>query len=151
MPRVTRGPSANATSTISGTPGFTRAYVTATHLLLREPDEAELRAYVGEVERGMAAGHSQGDDRPAPAGASPYALLELTTHKGHVMGRAISSLLIFEQGGRAFIRDIGSWDPVPPHLAIPYRLGGHAAQVRFWGEGRPEESMLHQIALAAED
>jgi hypothetical protein len=136
---------------VAHTPVFTRAYVTATRLLLRERDEAELQAYLGEVERGMTAGESAGDDRPAPADASPYALLELTTHQGHFMGRAVSRLLIFEQGGEAFIRDIGSWDPMPPHLALPYRLGGHAAQVRFWGEGRPDESMLHQIALAAED
>lgn len=133
------------------TPVFTRGYVTATKLLQRERGERELDAYVGDVQRGMAAGHSGGDDRPVPPGASPHTLLELTTHAGHFMGRAISRLLIFEQGGDAFIRDIGSWDPMPPHLAVPYRLGGHAAQVRFWGEGRPDESMLHQIALAAED
>jgi hypothetical protein len=133
------------------TPIFTRGYVTATRLLLRERDGQDLEAYVADVQRGMAAGHSEGDDRPAPPGATPCALLELTTHAGHFMGRAISRLLIFDQGHEAFIRDIGSWDPMPPQLAVPYRLGGHAAQVRFWGEGRPDESMLHQIALAAED
>jgi hypothetical protein len=99
----------------------------------------------------MAEGEAQGADRPLPPGGSPLALLELTTHKGHFMGRAISRLLIFEQAGRAFLRDIGSWDPMPPHLAIPYRVAGHEAQVRFWGEGSPDQSMPHQIALAAGD
>ena len=84
-----------------------------------------------------------------PPEASPYALVELTTHQGHFIGRAISRLLVFEHAGRAFVRDIGSWDPMPLHLAIPHRLVGYAAQLSFWGSGDPDRSMLHQLALRA--
>ena len=49
----------------------------------------------------------------------------------------------------AFIRDIGEWDPLPAHLAVPFRLAGREAQVAFWGGGAPQDSMLHQLANAA--
>ena len=57
----------------------------------------------------------------------------------------MSRLLIWEEEGGAFIRDIGEWDPLPAHLAVPFRLAGRAAQVAFWGGGAPEDSMLHQL------
>ena len=57
--------------------------------------------------------------------------------------------MIFEHEGHAWLRDVGSWDPMPPRLAVPYRLGGHKAQVAFWGGGRPEQSLLHQVAQRA--
>ena len=65
------------------------------------------------------------------------------------MGRAISNLLVFEAGGGAFIRDIGTWDPLPPHLAAPYALAGKAAQKAFWEPDPPALSMLAQLALVS--
>ena len=32
--------------------------------------------------------------------------------------------MIWEEDGAAFIRDVGEWDPLPPHLAVPFRLAG---------------------------
>ena len=132
------------------TPVFTRGYVTATRLLDGRSDRAELDAYVAELAKIMARVRPPGGDRPLPPGGSPFALLELTTHAGHFVGAALSRLLIWEHEGRAYLRDIGSWDPMPSHLALPYRLGGHRAQTAFWGDGAPQQSMLAQIALAAE-
>ena len=128
------------------TPVFMRAYVTATTLLRREQEREELERYVERLAADMAMAGTAGDTRLLPPSGRPYALLELTSHQGHFMGRAISRLLIFEDAESAFIRDVGSWDPLPPHLELPYRLGGHRAQVAFWGDGAPELSMLHQLA-----
>ena len=129
------------------TPVFTRGYVTATQLLERG---AGLDEYVSRLARDMAGGQSLGGGRePLPPRAAPAALLELTTHAGHFMGNAISRVLLFEHERRAYVRDIGSWDPMPAHLAIPYRLEGHEAQRGFWGEHGPERSVLHQLALRA--
>ena len=88
------------------------------------------------------------------AGALPddgraLALVELTAHAGHFMGRAISNLLVFEAGGGAFIRDVGTWDPLPAHLAAPYAMAGRAAQKAFWEPDPPEHSMLAQLALVS--
>jgi hypothetical protein len=63
------------------------------------------------------------------------------------MGRGISRLIVYRDGAGAFVRDIGSWDPLPPHLAAAYRAGGDAAQVAFWGPEDPEASMLAQLAI----
>lgn len=82
-----------------------------------------------------------------PEDGEPLAYIELTTHDGHVLGRAISRLVVFARGGEAFVRDVGSWDPLPAHLAAAYAAGGHAAQVAFWGPDDPEASMLAQLAL----
>jgi hypothetical protein len=64
------------------------------------------------------------------------------------MGNAISRLVLFEDGARAYLRDVGSWDPMPWYIRLPYRVQGEAAQHAFWGLGEPRQSMLHQIALA---
>ncbi|HYI17573.1 MAG TPA: hypothetical protein VD836_02635, partial [Solirubrobacteraceae bacterium] len=118
------------------TPVFTRGYVTVTGL----HDRADTIAAVLEPAR---------LDEPAlPDDAVPRLLLELTTHEGHFLGPAVSRLLIWEEERGAFIRDIGEWDPLPAHLAVPFRLAGRAAQVMFWGGGAPEDSMLHQLAAA---
>jgi len=118
------------------TPVFTRGNVTVTGL----HDRADTIAAVLEPAR---------LDEPAlPDGAVPRLLLELTTHEGHFLGPAVSRLLIWEEERGAFIRDIGEWDPLPAHLAVPFRLAGRAAQVAFWGGGAPEDSMLHQLAAA---
>jgi hypothetical protein len=65
------------------------------------------------------------------------------------MGRGISHLLVFETGGAAFVRDVGCWDPLPPHLAAAYAAGGHASQVAFWGPEPADASMLAQLALVS--
>jgi hypothetical protein len=122
------------------TPVFTRGYVTATGRL---DDPAAIAAALEPAAAAL-------DEPPVPAGATPRLLLELTTHAGHFLGAAVSRLVVWdEDGGGAFIRDVGEWDPLPAHLAVPYRLAGREAQVAFWGGGAPEDSMLHQLALAA--
>jgi hypothetical protein len=113
----------------------TRGYVTCTSLntggraLTRAVDA--LRAHVEDA---------------LPDGARALASVALTSHAGHFMGRAISNLLVYEAGGGAFIRDIGTWDPLPAHLAAPYALAGKAAQKAFWEPDPPELSMLAQLA-----
>jgi hypothetical protein len=77
-----------------------------------------------------------------------HVLVELTTHAGHFLGRAKSRVIVFEHGGEAFVRDVGSWDPLPPELAAPYALAGRVAQHAFWGPDEPDRSMLVQIARA---
>ena len=120
------------------TPVFTRGYVTATGL----HDDPDAIATVLDRAR---------LDAPAlPADATPRLLLELTTHAGHFLGPAVSRLVIWEQDGAAFIRDVGEWDPLPAHLAVPFRLAGRAAQLAFWGGGAPEDSVLHQLARLAD-
>jgi hypothetical protein len=121
------------------TPVFTRGYVTATAL---HDDQAAIAAVLERAAIGLG-------EPPLPSCAAPRLLLELTTHAGHFLGPAVSRLVVWEEGGAAFIRDIGEWDPLPGHLAVPFRLMGHAAQVAFWGGGAPEDSVLHQLALAA--
>ena len=74
----------------------------------------------------------------------------LSSRRNVSLGPAVSRLLVWEEDDGAFIRDVGEWDPLPPHLAVPFRLAGRAAQVAFWGGGEPEASMLHQLALAVE-
>lgn len=131
------------------TPVFTRGYVTATQVLEARTDPQRLAAYLDRLAVDMASAGAEGGEGPLPAGATAHALVELTTHRGHFLGAAISRLIVFEHEGAAFIRDVGSWDPLPPHLALTYRAGGHAAQRAFWGDGAPERSMLHQFASAA--
>jgi hypothetical protein len=108
----------------------TRGYVTCTGVLTGAREVA--RAHVADA---------------LPDGGRALALVELTSHAGHFMGRAISNLLVFEAGGGAFIRDIGTWDPLPAHLAAPYALAGKAAQKAFWEPDPPALSMLAQLAL----
>jgi hypothetical protein len=126
-------------------PVFTRGYVTVTGILDRTQRGA-LDAYVADINAAL---ETQGDeDAAVPEGASAALVIELTTHKGHFMGNAISRLVLFEDGARAYLRDVGSWDPMPWYIRLPYRVQGEAAQHAFWGLGEPRQSMLHQIALA---
>ena len=126
-------------------PVFTRGYVTVTRILDRR-DRPALDAYVADVNAVLA---NQGDEEAAvPEGGTPALVIELTTHNGHFMGNAISRLVLFEDGGRAYLRDVGSWDPMPWFIRLPYRIQGEKAQHAFWGLGLPRQSMLHQIALA---
>jgi hypothetical protein len=126
-------------------PMFTRGYVSVTRILDRS-DRPALEAYVAEVNAALA---EQGDEGAAvPDGATAAFVIELTTHNGHFIGNAISRLVLFEDGGRAWLRDVGSWDPMPWFIRLPYRIQGETAQHAFWGLGQPRQSMLHQIALA---
>jgi hypothetical protein len=112
----------------------TRGYVTCTDVRL---SGAALRRAVERAGRQVEA---------LPSGAEPLAYVELTTHAGHFLGAAISRLIVFAGPGRAYVRDVGSWDPLPRHLALAHAAGGHAAQVAFWGPDDPEASMLVQLA-----
>ena len=126
-------------------PMFTRGYVTVTRILDRS-DRPALEAYVAGVNAALA---EQGDEGAAvPDGASAALVIELTTHSGHFIGNAISRLVLYEHGGKAYLRDVGSWDPMPWYIRLPYRIQGEQAQHAFWGLGVPRQSMLHQIALA---
>ena len=71
----------------------------------------------------------------------------LTTHEGHFLGRARSHLLVWRDESGAWIRDVGGWDPLPPHLATAYRAEGREAQHQFWGPEPKDRSMLAQLAL----
>jgi hypothetical protein len=129
-----------------GRPVFTRGYVTITTLVSRDDPDA-LRRYIDELNDGLA---RFGRDEPPAVGpdADPVLAFDLTTHEGHFMGRSKNRLVLFEEGGRAFVRAAGTWDPMPWHIDQAYRRAGRDAQHAFWGQGAdPEESMLHQIAL----
>jgi hypothetical protein len=115
----------------------TRGYVTCTASHLAGP---ALKDEIDVVRRQAEA---------LPEDAEPLALIELTTHKGHFMGRGVSRLVVYAVGGLGFVRDIGSWDPMSPLLAAAYATGGHAAQVAFWGPDDPEAGMLAQLALVS--
>jgi hypothetical protein len=126
-------------------PMFTRGYVTVTRILDRT-DQPELDTYINAINARLAA---QADDGAAvPERAQAAMVIELTTHRGHFIGNAISRLVLFEHDGKAYIRDVGSWDPMPWYIRLPYRMQGEMAQHAFWGLGTPRQSMLHQIALA---
>jgi hypothetical protein len=125
-------------------PMFTRGYVTVTRILDRG-DRSALEEYVAGINAALA---EQGDGGPAvPDGASAALVIELTTHTGHFIGNAISRLVLFDHHEKSFIRDVGSWDPMPWYIRLPYHLQGETAQHAFWGSGLPRQSMLHQIAL----
>ena len=126
-------------------PVFTRGYVTVTRILDCS-DRPALDAYVADVNAALS---NQGEeDAAVPPNASAALVVELTTHKGHFLGNAISRLVLFEDVGRAYLRDVGSWDPMPWYILLPYKVQGEAAQHAFWGLGQARQSMLHQIALA---
>jgi len=120
-----------------------RAFVTCTAVrTTAQPDE--LRRHVEEIEAGLA---GVGGDEPlaVPAGAEPFAAIDLTTHEGHFMGSARSRLVLFTHDGRAFLRDVGVWDPMRWPLDPVYQRAGYNAQQAFWGLETPEQSMLYQI------
>jgi hypothetical protein len=134
-----------AAGTAAGRPVYTRGYVTIT-TLVSSADPAALRAYVDGLNDGLA--RFGRDEPPAvPAGATPVLAFDLTTHEGHFMGSGNNRLVLFEEGGRAYVRAAGTWDPMPFHLAQMYERAGRDAQHAFWGDGElVSQSMLHQIA-----
>jgi hypothetical protein len=128
-------------------PLLMRGYVTVTALHTRS-DRAALRAWCDDVAAGLA---RWGEDEPPPVpdGATPVVGLELTTHEGHFLGPARNRLLMYRDDEAAWLRAVGTWDPMDWQRETLYRRMGRHAQHAFWGMGRPEESMLHQIAEVA--
>jgi hypothetical protein len=125
-------------------PVFTRGYVTCTELHTGGGLAAAVQDLVARYRAGAGA-----DARPVlPDGGEPLALVVLTTHAGHFLGRALSQLLVWRDADGAWIRDVGAWDPLPLHLAATYNAAGKDAQHAFWGPASPERSMLAQLALA---
>jgi hypothetical protein len=132
-----------AAGTASGRPVFTRGYVTITTLVTPD-DPQQLATYFAAVEKGLA---EHGEPRAVPEGGTPVVGFDLTTHAGHFMGAGHNRLLLYEHEEQAWARAVGTWDPMPWHLAKAYAAAGEAAQHAFWGQGGVERlSMLHQLA-----
>lgn len=128
------------------TPVYLRAYVTATQVVRRDTPDT-LAAYLDEVADGLA--RFGRDDAPVvPPGGETVLAVDLTTHEGHFLGNARSRLLVYEHDGRAWLRAVGTWDPLRWDLAQLYERVGYTAQHAMWGAGAPEHSMLHQVAAA---
>jgi hypothetical protein len=126
-------------------PVFTRGYVTCTTLAL-PGGEIDLGDAVGELNDQYRASAGATARAILPHDAEPLALIILTTHEGHFLGPARSHLLVWRDQSGAWIRDIGVWDHLAPHLAVAYRMAGRAAQQAFWGPTPPALSMLAQLA-----
>jgi hypothetical protein len=128
------------------TPAILRGYVSVSRLLSRDADEEALLAYAARLSELMV--RFGRDEPPAfPAGCTPLLALCLDTHEGHFMGRGRNRLLMYELDGRTYLRAAGTWDDMPVTLEQAYRSMGRKAQQAFWGDERPESSMLNQIAL----
>ena len=127
------------------TPAILRGYVSVSRLLSRDDDEEALLAYAARLSELMV---RFGRDQPPafPDGCTPLMAVCLDTHEGHFMGRGRNRLLMYELDGRAYLRAAGTWDDMPVTLEQAYRTLGRRAQEAFWGDERPESSMLHQIA-----
>jgi hypothetical protein len=134
-----------AAGTDSGRPIFTRGYVTITRLATPE-DPAALQRYFEEMEDGLAR-YGKDEPRAVPEGGQPVVGFDLTTHQGHFMGAGHNRLILYTHEGRALVRAVGTWDPMPWHVDRAYRVAGQTAQHAFWGQGNIERlSMLHQLA-----
>jgi hypothetical protein len=127
------------------TPAILRGYVTVTRFFTRENDPQDLEHYAARLSELMV---RYGRDEPPafPPGCTPLAVICLDAHAGHFMGRARNRLLAYELDGQAYLRAAGTWDDMPVTLEQAYRAQGRKAQQAFWGEDRPESSMLAQIA-----
>ena len=135
-----------AAGTSAGRPIFTRGYVTITQLVT-PADPTALAAWFAALEDGLA---RYGDDEPraVPQGGQPVVGFDLTTHEGHFMGNGHNRLLLYTHEGTAWVRAVGTWDPMPWHLEHAYRIAGRDAQHAFWGQGNiVAQSLLHQLAL----
>jgi hypothetical protein len=128
------------------TPAILRGYVTVTRFFTRDDDPSDLEHYAARLSELMV---RYGRDEPPafPPGCTPLAVICLDTHEGHFMGRARNRLLAYELDGQAYLRAAGTWDDMPVTLEHAYRTAGRRAQQAFWGDERPESSMLQQIAL----
>ena len=127
------------------TPAILRGYVTVTRFFTRAEHEADLEHYASRLSELMV---RYGRDQPPayPPGCTPLAAICLDTHEGHFMGRGRNRLLVYEHEGQAYLRAAGTWDDMPVTLEQAYRTAGRKAQQAFWGDERPESSMLAQIA-----
>jgi hypothetical protein len=126
-------------------PVFTRGYVTCTALHTGDG----LADAVADLTARYRAGAGADARSVLPEGGEPLALVVLTTHAGHFLGRALSQLLVWREANGTWIRDVGAWDPLPLHLAATYNAAGKAAQHAFWGPAEPARSMLAQLALVS--
>ena len=128
------------------TPTILRGYVSVTRFFTREDHRDELERYAARLSDLMV---RYGRDQPPafPHGCTPLAVICLDTHEGHFMGRGRNRLLAYEIDGRSYLRAAGTWDDMPVTLEQAYRAQGRRAQQAFWGDERPESSMLQQIAL----
>jgi hypothetical protein len=127
-------------------PAILRGYVSVNRFFTRADNEAELEYYAARLSELMV---RYGRDQPPayPPGCTPLAVICLDTHEGHFMGRGRNRLLAYELDGQDYLRAAGTWDDMPVTLEQAYRSQGRKAQQAFWGDERPESSMLHQIAL----
>ncbi len=127
------------------TPAILRGYVTITRCFTRDEHAGELEHYATRLSELMV---RYGRNQPPayPPGCTPLAAICLDTHEGHFMGRGRNRLLVYELDGQAFLRAAGTWDDMPVTLEQAYRSAGRKAQQAFWGDERPESSMLQQIA-----
>jgi hypothetical protein len=129
-------------------PVFTRGYVTCTTFATQDDDPA-LAAAVADLVDGYLAATGATPDTILPDGATPLALIILTTHEGHFLGPARSHLLVWRDTTGAWVRDIGVWDRLAVYLDVPYRLSGRRAQHAFWGPAPTSRSMLGQLAAVS--
>ena len=119
-------------------PVLTRGYVTAT---------AVWRAGDPVLDRGLEALGVLGGEPVVPAGGQPLVHVELTTHDGHFLDRAISHVVLGEHAaGGGWACNVGEWDRLPRPQEMAYKSGGEEAQRAFWGPGDPELSVLEQLA-----
>ncbi len=130
-------------------PIFTRGFVTCTFAAVEAAPgrhDRELARAVDALVGRYRAGAGPSARPLLGDGAEPVALVILTTHAGHFLGAALSHLLVWRDPEGAWIRDVGAWDPLTPHLAAAYHTAGKAAQRQFWGPTPAERSMLAQLA-----
>lgn len=134
-----------AAGTGSGRPIFTRGYVTITDLVTPD-DPTALAAWFAAMEDGLAR-YGDHEPRAVPAGGVPVVGFDLTTHQGHFLGNGHNRLLLYTLDGKAWVRAVGTWDPMPWHIQQAYESSGRDAQQEFWGQGNiVARSMLHQLA-----
>ncbi len=134
-----------AANTRTPLPMFTRGYVTITSLVTPH-DEQALKDWFEALEAGMS--QYGNEPHPVPEGGEPLVGFDLTTHHGHFMGSGHNRLILYTHDGKAWLRAVGTWDPMPWHVDKAYRAAGSEAQHAFWGQGAdPSLSMLHQIAI----
>ena len=130
-------------------PVFTRGFVTCTFAAVRGASGSQDRELAEAVDALDGRYHEGAGARARPLlddTAEPLALIVLTTHAGHFLGSGLSHLLVWRDSDGAWIRDVGAWDPLTPHLAAAYRTAGKTAQRQFWGPTPAERSMLAQLA-----
>ncbi len=127
------------------TPAILRGYVSVNRFFTREEHADDLDRYAARLSELMV---RFGRDQPPayPPGCTPLAVICLDTHEGHFMGRGRNRLLAYELDGQDYLRAAGTWDDLPVTLEQAYRSQGRKAQQAFWGDERPESSMVNQIA-----